>query len=246
MITQEINNKHYRDAKVVMLSTNKLGVDGDLVLNNNVSNPHKLFYCRVNCNVSYQQHLYITSNEEIKEGDWCLLDNNVGESVGFEVKKCLEADIINGEYTFKENNGNLFTTGRCDKIIATTDSSLGLPQLSKEFIQSYIESYNNGNVIEDVLVEVEFINHVKELKKRPYYPFLNEDYRYNLKLKDNTIIIKNNQDDWNDIYKKYCSLNYNSLNKHTSHKSYEQWLKENYHSPIKKIINLSSSKDYNL
>ena len=188
MKTVEINNKHYINAKVLILSADKIGLKGDLVLNNYVSNPHKLFYASVNCEAIYQQHLYVISNEEIKKSDWCLLDNNVGESVGFEIKKCLEADIINGEYTFKENNGDLFTTGRCDKIIATTNSSLKvnktntgvfkdlqyeLPQLSKKFIESYIELYNNGNIIEDVLVELE-----------QYY------FDIKLKLKNNIIIIK--------------------------------------------------------
>ena len=46
-----------------------------------------------------------------------------------------------------------------EKIIATTDISLvkeyNLPQPSQQFIQKYIEEYNKGNIITDVLVEYE-------------------------------------------------------------------------------------------
>ena len=42
------------------------------------------------------------------------------------------------------------------KIIATTtDSSLVLPQPSKQFIQKYVEEYNKGREIKEVLVEYE-------------------------------------------------------------------------------------------
>jgi PIN domain nuclease of toxin-antitoxin system len=101
------------------------------------------------------QHLYITSSEEIKEGDWCLVDNNI-----LQWKK----------------NDNYQMLYNCKKIIATTDKSLtiitrislveggikhscnrhdDLPQPSKSFIKAYIEAYNNGNPITKVNVEYE-------------------------------------------------------------------------------------------
>jgi len=39
------------------------------------------------------------------------------------------------------------------KIIATTNKDLGLPQLSQEFIQQYVDEFNKGNIIKTVEVE---------------------------------------------------------------------------------------------
>lgn len=94
------------------------------------------------------QHLYILSDEQPKEGDWVIVNS-----------KHLR-QVKNTDYSYGL------------KIIATTDSSLKyikqkeyatsvgigtllafLPQLSPLFIEKYIEAYNAGNTILDVLVE---------------------------------------------------------------------------------------------
>ena len=92
-------------------------------------------------------HLYIISDDEIKKGDWKL-------DIFMDNPKPILAD---------KNYSSVFTR----KIIATTDTSLKtpleyyglndvaqLPQPS-QFITKYIEEYNKGNVITDVLVEYE-------------------------------------------------------------------------------------------
>lgn len=95
-----------------------------------------------------QQHLYITSDDEIKEGDWGY--DQVHQYIVRISKELL------GNYLYK-------------KIIATTDSSLirvvesfkgevieeRLPQPSQAFIEKYIEEYNKGNIITEVMVEYE-------------------------------------------------------------------------------------------
>ena len=98
------------------------------------------------------QHLYIISDDEIKENDYCLN---------------LETNTV-----FKMHKHGLPTSNRNKKIIATTDTSLNyiehddtvpypkgvqirLPQPSQQFITKYIEDYNKVNVITDVLVEYE-------------------------------------------------------------------------------------------
>lgn len=128
---------------------------------------------------SYQpQHLYITTDEEIKEGDWYLLGN-----------------------TPRKSTGNL---GKPDskwlKIIATTDPKLvfnnkfereiqgvkmeashhkQLPQIP----QSFIEEYCKAGGIDEVLVEYEY---GFSLKLRAG----GQSHAYKLKLNpDNTIII---------------------------------------------------------
>lgn len=216
----------FKRAKVVMLSTQKAENCLYKNINTNKLNYHKGYltqeYLKNSIN-SESFNLYIISNDEIKECDWCLLDHNVGESSGYSVLQCLNADIKNGEYTFKDKEGDLFTTGRCSKIIATTDISLTfgeelfstiedwenkigfkqtLPQPSYQFIEKYIESYNKGNIITDVLVEYEgyeCVNgHFMSYQTTCTYPHC-EQYNYpKLKVdKNNNITIKKIKDNWN-------------------------------------------------
>jgi hypothetical protein len=78
-------------------------------------------------------HLYITTDDEIKEGDWYILKRN-----GFP----LTIEIAMNEFEI----GNLL--GDEEKIIATTDTKLKLPQPSKDFIESYCK-----NPVDKVMVE---------------------------------------------------------------------------------------------
>jgi hypothetical protein len=73
-------------------------------------------------------HLYITSDDKIEVGDWCLFfwDGN------------------------KEENGHTLNKN-LRKIIATTDSELKLPQIP----QSFIEEYCRKGGIDEVDVECE-------------------------------------------------------------------------------------------
>lgn len=95
-------------------------------------------------------HLYITSSEESKEGDWFIADNQY-------LIKC------NGQTSKSFINGNFYRS-KCKKIIATTDRSLiwsketealpslpnQFPQIPESFIKKFIES--NGSITE-VLVD---------------------------------------------------------------------------------------------
>ena len=135
-----------------------------LLETNNKSNiwSHKgrrLYYNQNNPNDvddEIRYNIYIISDDEIKEGDWkhnskmnCIVQHNrEGKGLPDELK-------IASEW--------------CKKIIATTDTSLKinselsnsnsikfqLPQPSQQFIEKYIESYNKGEIITDVLVEYE-------------------------------------------------------------------------------------------
>lgn len=130
------------------------------------------------------QHLYIISDDEIKEGDWFInLFNNV---------------VVQAH--------NWIYVSTCKKIIATTDTSLkinnitrqlendapniiSLPQPSQQFIEKYIESYNNGEVITNVLVDY---------KTNILYPMIeNNNLILKVNTKDNTITIKKLKDNWN-------------------------------------------------
>lgn len=96
-------------------------------------------------------HLYIISEDEIKESDWFIDTTN--------------NHIIKALFTPLPDD--------CKKIIATTNKDLVtryderfkdvtinnnslnqlLPQIPQQFIEQYITEYNQGNIISDVLVE---------------------------------------------------------------------------------------------
>lgn len=200
MKTIKINNNHYIDAKVMMLATGNLAKRGELVINNELPKD-KLFIAWIDAQRSISQHLYILSNEEIKVNDWIYDTIN---KIVYQVGSIMNNNIIcpKCQFTCHKNNAK--------KIIATTDSFLKqliiptgfksgigalshskeieLPQPSKEFIKAYIESYNKGEVIEDVLVELETIGKYYDTELSGYkYLSLNDHYQ--LKLQDNTIII---------------------------------------------------------
>ena len=82
-----------------------------------------------------------------------------------------QGDTVKGDLIIKR--GSDYTTGLKGRI--------NLPQPSQQFIQKYIEEYNKGNVITDVLVEYNYF--LDDNSVLPYW---------NLKVnpKDNTITIK--------------------------------------------------------
>ncbi len=111
-------------------------------------------------------HLYVLSDDEIKEGDWIYNNKeNIVEQITSKTQLIFVLEENKENQTFK-------------KVIATTNESLyfkdtsknpkqymgsyismslgeNLPQPSKQFIQKFVEEYNRGNIITDVLVECE-------------------------------------------------------------------------------------------
>lgn len=67
-------------------------------------------------------HLYLTSDEEIKEGDWCIVGNVVSK--------------LNTQFTSKEEINTNWK-----KIILTTDQSLeGVQEIDDEFLQWFVQN----------------------------------------------------------------------------------------------------------
>jgi len=109
------------------------------------------------------QHLYILSDEEIKEGDWCIRD-------GWDL---FQADkwIINALKT-----GDL-RKHQIKKVIATTDKSLtkehddtvpfpktrptGIKLIPKSFLPIFVKAYNEGNPITEVELECKYYTNGK-------------------------------------------------------------------------------------
>ena len=133
------------------------------------------------------QHLYIISDDEIKGEDWVL------------------TTLLNKIERVLNNKTSLeYYKQRAKKIIATTDTSLFtlvdcpvrgsdsnvkyiLSQPSQQFIKKYIESYNKGEVITDVLIEMEIDEEIAGY----------EHSYLKINSKDNTITIKKLKDSWN-------------------------------------------------
>lgn len=185
--------KQYEKAQVTMLphsspnTTITKYLPNTLSINNDILAPHT------------NQHLYITSADKIEDGDWVLMFDDFGN-----LFLCAEPQ----QYLIAA--GHHLNKG-LRKITATTDSSLKrivgigtfapLPQPSQQFVEQYIESYNKGEIIDEVLVEY-------DCKTIQPYPRSgrdcggNEIYEYieNLVIsQDNTIniTIKPIKDSWN-------------------------------------------------
>ena len=141
---KEADGRYYQQCEVVMIATDnktnitKIYLDADKTKSVLMANKP------VNDNYKEYINLYITSNEEIKEGDWFIIDNKIHQCIGHY-----------NHYICINKKGDSILPISCKKIISSTDESLGLPKPSDSFISKYIEEYNKGNIISDVLVEYE-------------------------------------------------------------------------------------------
>ena len=78
------------------------------------------------------QHIYITSDEEIKEGDWYLTSKNT-------ICRCFKK---NTKYVFSIEAGSSVRTN-CKKIILTTDQDLikdGVEVINDDFLEWFIKN----------------------------------------------------------------------------------------------------------
>lgn len=194
---------------------------GSLILNKNLAITSKNKYWT-------PQHLYILSDEEIKEGDWF-----------FHCKRILKAEKAKMENYITFNNNSNVAANNCKKVIATTDTSIilperfpsftNLPQPSNSFIQKFIEEYNKGNIITDVMVEYEVDAMECTIERCDANPCIN----YKLKInKDNTITIRPTKNSWSreEVSKAIhdCLLLANGTdNIGRLQKFVDNWIKEN-------------------
>ena len=141
---KEIDGRKYQDCKVVMLATNKKVTDKPFNVGITLCNDGKLRIGNPVGTSETRQNIYITSDEEIKEGDWIqrndelpvLYTNDFWFDFGVQYKKIIAT------------TDNLITVYRFN------DDSDKLPQPSQQFIEKYIEEYNKGNVITDIYVRL--------------------------------------------------------------------------------------------
>lgn len=226
-------------AKVIMLPTKDythIKLDSDGV---------RLWYDNrpTHTDIHKHQHLYLVTDEEIKEGDWFIANQGV--------HICVRIDKEDTQYPYVTINskGDIIKHSRHwnTKIIATTDMELfygdevgyaeHLPQIPQDFIEKYVKEYNEGNIITDILVE-----HEKKCNLRPKdceYSGCrvlnqcgnNRDVNFLLKVsKDNTITI-HHKDSWNREEVENLlikALNHEGYNTEFGRKKdNENWIKEN-------------------
>jgi hypothetical protein len=208
--------------QIVMLPTNSLTTklyrskfEDKLYYNDGVGNLNRRFY------------LYICSDREIKEGDWCIYKNKFGAThlcKAFKEKpwnndgKTVSRMLYKASWHSLEiDEGITPLPDEIFKIEASTDKSLSLPTPSKEFIQKYVEKYNEGNSIREVLVEMsDTITTCPECAYVMSYDAMRctncntEMIDFNTERisppvvyvkPDNTITISRVEETWNDIFK---------------------------------------------
>lgn len=100
-------------------------------------------------------HLYLLNKEELKVKDYVLLDNSQHDLFNYQKQHIIELS----DETLLESAVVL----NCSKVVATTDKSLtcSFPTFSEDFINVFIEEYNNhNNLVNTVMVEFtkEYVN----------------------------------------------------------------------------------------
>ena len=176
-------------------------------------------------------HLYVLSNDEIKGGDWFYnIHSKIVGRAAFDfgkddlAKKIIattnasllidtyinQGDTVKGDLIIKR--GSDYTTELKGRI--------NLPQPSQQFIQKYIEEYNKGNIIEDVLVEYGIIYEGRSCD-------LYNPNKLKVNFKDNTITIKKSKDSWNR--EEVENLIYSAMKDrcYTTIAEWKKWIKEN-------------------
>lgn len=171
------------------------------------------------------QHLYILSDEEIKDGLILHNSNEIGKVISTTDNHVVALFPISGEVTCQKYN--------CKKIIATTDKSLAMlvsdpiigkaptyfPEPSKSFIDVFVKEYNKGNIITEVMVEYEDywigVCHSLDVAYRPKVS------------KDNTITIKKLKDSWTREEVKILFDRYNEFIAHHEPEEWNKWIEEN-------------------
>ena len=217
----------FKKTKVVMLSTNKKAKFNDLVIH--PIDGLLVQFKHQNC-TEVAQNLYFLSDEEIKEGDW-ILNNLLEDKRPIQVTKELLEDGL-----LKDDKKIIATT---DKSLFTETKSIGytedrarvfygkeyLPQPSQSFIEKFVNEYNKGNVITEVMVEYETIT------KRYGSCSIGEGVTMNVEQlkvsKDNTITIRKVKDSWNrdEVEEKIRKGAYVLLN--GSIGDFDKWIEEN-------------------
>lgn len=213
--------------KVVMLATDKPSKLGLVTVDNRLYQFEQA--------VKHEgQHLYFLSDEKIKEGDWVLHKNIYGNFSPPEKVIKVDGDTIECGIVFGSRAGVTKNGAGFYKIIASNNPELNgkysiphpsntrnqivteLPRPSNSFMQKFVEEYNKGNIIEEVMVE-----YGEHRSKQGDFE------GYFLKVaSDNSITIKPVVENWGDIFDKWRESSEYKMNQ-----SFNGWLMTYYNPP---------------
>jgi len=115
--------------KVVMLSATKANQPTFMI---HKESGGSLRYVNTTAITSNNQHLYLTSDREIKKGDWCIYPNN-----------------IVGKLSHPYDGETLYNS---KQIEATTDATLELPLIPQSFIEEYVAKQGK---IDEVMIAMD-------------------------------------------------------------------------------------------
>ena len=184
-------------------------------------------YSKDNRNFGSNQHLYITSSDEIKEGDWFIANQAP--------RYCIRKDSGNYPFVTMQEGEEVkhFHTWRT-KIIATTDPELhkdGIDKIGLPFIEKYITEYNKGMMIKEVNVEYPHL-HTGEIIDESYPKEFVESLNKPKLRSDGTIIIHKIQEvftkeDMNNSF--IAGIKYaRDFIKDYATQEFETWFEQNY------------------
>jgi hypothetical protein len=243
------------NANVVMLPTNQK-TDG--MICKDITGQDKIIAIKTKYLMAHEDyighHLYVISDDEIKEGDWCY-HSEISQEYTI-IKDSIKSKRLHpakGVFQWKKTENVWYKKAK--KIIASTDGSLNnlpekpnfssymsfslgnpLPQPSQQFIQKYIEEYNKGNVITNVLVEYENKFDGKEyVDELDAYGYDKVKSILKINPQDNTITIKIAKDSWSreeviefaNKVKEYCENGWKSDSLHSVFFEWDKWVEKN-------------------
>lgn len=218
--------KYYQEVKVA-LAESKKPIKDDL-------NCFSLIYA-----TQKKQFIYILSDEKPTEGEFVYdyAHDKIGKFDGLVIdngsfsdhaKKIIATtnDSLKLECSgcrFHKNNSSVIYTCSCQSF----------PKPDIDFVENFMESYNNGKIINDVLIEVNLL--CCQTGINCGFP-CNGDCTViavpELKVdKNNVIAIKKINDKWNDIFQEYLKENPTFDNAKVSFLSY---LEDNFNPPTQK------------
>jgi hypothetical protein len=99
----------------------------------------------------HKRNICITNSEEIKEGDWVIIDYTFSKQ-GLMLVKTTEinlCDVEHGQQLAFSSNGCFHELRFCKKIILTTDVDLiadGVQAINDEFLEWFVKNPSCGNV----------------------------------------------------------------------------------------------------
>jgi hypothetical protein len=182
--------------------------------------------------LSQNQYLYFVSDREMVN-DYGILEVKLDDIYYDSNNKTIGTlSHIGGPWNFKgtvqfpkddDLRNNRHCAFNCFKVLATTDSSLGLPLIGQPFLEKYVEKQGK---IDEVMIEMECLRRISDTE---------HEYGVKVRTSDKTVIIGKVKDSWtkeeirfniSEFMKKYK----NTSNVHEARRIIDElivWINEN-------------------